>query len=152
VFNKTPFFDTAAFLTEFVWDHWVKITQGGELFKGRGSYSGIDKVTKDHVAAQIIFNPTWFSVMPSIDLSMPLSASMGLIGNSSIAAESNNKNSGQYGIGLSADIFQRYKVDLNYVGYFGSLASDGKGGVLTNSSFASLKDRSMVTLTLKTTF
>lgn len=151
LFTKSPVFDNAAFLTEFVYDRWLSISSGRELFKGRDGYAGVDRVTKDHVAAQFIFNPTWFQVLPGVDLSMPLSCSVGLAGTSSIIPEANNKNDGQYGIGFSADIFQKYKADLNYVGYFGPLPSDA-AGTHADSPFPTLKDRNMITLTLKTTF
>jgi hypothetical protein len=78
---------------------------------------------------------------------------MGLAGTSAMIAETNNKNSGQYGVGLSADIFQRYKVDLTYSGFFGTFdVNPFSGQVTANSPYPNLKDRDMIALTLKTTF
>lgn len=151
ILGKSPVYDTATVLTEFVYDRWLRVTQGGELFKGRDGYTEADRVTKDHVAGTLIFSPTWYHVVPGVDLTMPLSVSMGLIGTSALTAETNNKNSGQYGIGLTADIFQRYTANLTYAGFFGSFDSTPHG-VVANSPFPTLKDRDMITLTLKTTF
>jgi hypothetical protein len=151
VVSKTPVFDSAVVVTEFVWDRWLSVTQGAELFKGRDSYTADDRVTKDHLAGTVVFTPTWYQVISGVDLSMPMSVSVGLLGTSAVMAESNNKNAGQYGIGFSADILQRYKVDLTYAGFFGSFTST-PAGVVANSPFGTLKDRDMITLTLKTTF
>lgn len=149
--SKTPVFDGGTFMTEFVWDRWLSVTDGQTLFKGRDGYSGADRVTRDHVAGTVLFSPTWYQVISGVDLSMPMSVSLGLLGTSAMAGEVNNKNAGQYGIGFSADIFQRYTASLNYAGFFGSSTST-PAGVVANSPLANLKDRDMVTLTLKTTF
>jgi hypothetical protein len=153
LFSDTPVFSTASLLTEFAWDQWLNTSQGANLFKGRSSYSGKDRVTKDHVAGAVVFTPTWYQVFTGVDLSMPMSVAMGLAGTSAMAAETNNKNSGQYGFGLSADIFQRYKVDLTYSGFFGTFDVNPLSGQVTaNSPYPNLKDRDMIALTLKTTF
>lgn len=153
LFSDTPVFNAASLLTEFAWDQWLNTSQGANLFKGRSSYSGKDRVTKDHVAAAVVFTPTWYQVFSGVDLSMPMSVAMGLAGTSAIIAETNNKNSGQYGFGLSADIFQRYKVDLTYSGFFGTFdVNPFSGQVTANSPFPNLKDRDMIALTLKSTF
>jgi hypothetical protein len=151
LFSDTPVFSTASLLTEFAWDQWLNTSQGANLFKGRSSYSGKDRVTKDHVAGAVVFTPTWYQVFSGVDLSMPMSVAMGLAGTSAMIAETNNKNSGQYGLGLSADIFQRYKVDLTYAGFFGTFDVT-PNGVTANSPYPKLKDRDMIALTLKTTF
>jgi hypothetical protein len=153
LFSDTPVFNTASLLTEFVWDRWLSTSQGGSLFKGRDGYVGADRVTKDHIAGTVVFTPTWYQVVSGVDLSMPMSASIGLVGTSAMTSETNNKNSGQYGIGVSADIFQRYKADLTYVGFFGTFDTNPfTGQVTANSPLATLKDRNMITLTLKTSF
>ena len=41
---KTPLFDSASFQAELTWMHWAKVTQNEAVFKGRDSYTGIDKV------------------------------------------------------------------------------------------------------------
>jgi hypothetical protein len=153
ILSKSPLYDSATAIAEFTWNRLDHVTQRPDLFKGSSSYSGIDKVTKDYVGGQILFSPTWFQVISGVDLSMPMSGGMGLVGNSAVT-NGGNKNSGSYSVGFSADIFQRYKASLAYAGFFGSLGSDpaNPGQYIGNGSQAALRDRDMITLTLKTTF
>jgi hypothetical protein len=152
ILPKTPLFDTGSWLAEFTWGGWTHVRQGNEFFLGREGYGGLDRVTKDAISGAINFAPTWFQVLPGVDLSMPLSVSMGLTGNSAVTA-GGDKNNGSYSAGLSFDIFAKYKADLNYVGFFGNFRTDSTGGITSSGDiFALLKDRDMVSLTLKTTF
>lgn len=147
IFSKSPLYDTATGIAELTWNRWSHVTQHGELFKGRDDYANksFDGVSKDYFGGAVNFTPTWFQVIPGVDLSMPLSASMGLSGYSAVTA-GGNKNCGTYGLGFGADIFQKYKAELKYVGFFGPYENRA------NAEYSSLKDRDMVTLTLKTSF
>jgi hypothetical protein len=149
---KTAVFDSATVITELVWNRVDKVTSGAAFYKGRAGYSGLDKPTKDFVGVAVNFTSTWFQVLPGVDLSMPLSYSVGLAGQSAVIS-GGNKNAGTYGAGLSFDIYQKYRIDLKYAGFTGPLATDASGAV---SSFggptALLKDRDFVSVTLKTTF
>lgn len=152
-YNKTPLFDRATVIAEFTWNRLNYVSQRSDLFKWHETYNGIDKVSKDYVGSQIIFSPTWFQVVSGIDLSLPLSYAVGLSGNSAVT-NGGNEGTGSYSIGLGADIFQKYKVDLKYVGFFGDLGEDpsNAGQYVANGSSAALRDRDMIILTLKTTF
>ena len=44
--SKTPIFDSAAFQAELTYMRWAKVTQNEAVFKGRDSYTAIDKVSK----------------------------------------------------------------------------------------------------------
>ena len=147
-----PFFDKADWIGELQWNRWQKVTSGEALFKGRSDYDGIDKVTKDFFGLAATFKPTWFQVFPGIDLSMPLAYSTGLSGTSAVSA-GGNERAGTYSVGVSADIYQQYKVDLSYVDYFGKYRTDTEGQIASASGNNSLlQDRGFVSLTLKTTF
>lgn len=149
--NRTPLFDSASWSSEFSWNRWGHVTQHGELFIGRDSYSGINKVTKDAVAVDLTFAPTWFQVFPGVDLSMPLAYGRGLYGNSATGVS--NEDGGYWSTGISADILSRYKVDLTYADYFGKYSTDPAGAVaINNGDYALLKDRGTLSLTLRTTF
>lgn len=146
IFKKTPLFDTAATVAEFTWSHVDHVTSRPDLYKGRDGYTAIDRVSSHYVNAACNFSPTWYQVISGVDLSMPLSINIGLSGNSAVSA-GGNEGSGQYGFGLSADVFQQYKVDLTYNGFFGSIE-----GLVPKGPYAALRDRDMITLTLKTSF
>jgi hypothetical protein len=153
VVAKTPLSDTASWAVELVWNRLDKVTQGAELFKGRDNYLGVDKVTRDYYGLAASLSPTWFQVLPGVDLSMPLSYSVGLKGNSAVQV-GGNKGAGNYSAGLSFDLRQKYRFDLKYVGFFGPLVLDPASGAVTSFGGASalLKDRGFLAATFKTTF
>jgi hypothetical protein len=145
-------FDTANYVVEFVWSTWDKVTQNPTAFTGASTYTGIDKPTKAFLGTQVNFTPTWYQVLPGIDLSAPLSWSMGLVGNSAVTF-GGNKGNGNFGIGLGADVQQKYRFDLKYVGYVGRIATNAADQVTSSAGLASLlRDRDYLALTFKTTF
>lgn len=152
LFKGIPLFDKADCLVEFTYSQWMKVNQGADSFKGGAGYSGLDRVTKDAMTGAINFSPTWFQVFSGVDLSMPLSLSSGIFGNAAVTTGGAARN-GAYSAGFSFDILARYTATINYAGFFGNYATDATGGISTSGDvFALLKDRDMVTLTLKTTF
>jgi hypothetical protein len=163
IFPKTALFDTATLGAELTWMQWLRVTQNEAVFKGRSSYLNavdgtepVDKVTKNFFGLAMNFTPTWFQVFPGVDLSMPLTWSGGLSGNAAVLL-GGNKNAGNYSAGVGADIYQKYRIDLKYSGYYGQYAVTRAGmvgfpDVLPNGSLAALSDRGWVSLTFKTTF
>ena len=70
-----------------------------------------------------------------------------------------SKDGGNWSAGVGADIYQKYRIDLKYNGYFGNYSSaptalTPAGGVMSvpNGANSSLSDRGWVSLTFKTTF
>ncbi len=150
--NRTPLFDKADCLTEFTYSQWLHVSQGADVFKGNAAYSGLDNVTKDAMSGALNFTPTWYQVFPGVDISMPLSIASGLFGVSAVQT-GGSKGNGSYSAGFSFDILARYTATLNYSGFFGNYRTDPTGGISSSGDiFALLKDRDMVTLTLKATF
>ncbi|MCC6194024.1 MAG: DUF1302 domain-containing protein [Burkholderiales bacterium] len=150
---KTPFFDTAAFQAELTWMHWAKVTQNEAVFKGRDSYTAIDKVSRDFVGFALNVTPTWFQVYPGVDLLAPMSYATGLNGNAAVTS-GGNESAGNFALGLAADIYSKYRIDLKYTGYFGNYSTNPATGAVTvfNGVNASLSDRGWWSLTFKTTF
>ncbi|MES2126362.1 MAG: DUF1302 domain-containing protein [Pseudomonadota bacterium] len=150
---KTPLFDASSYIVEVVWNRIDKVTPGAQFFKGRDNYVGVDKVTKDYFGIAVNYTPTWFQVLPGVDLSMPIAYSRGLSGNSAVVS-GGNKNAGNYSVGLSFDAYQKYRFDIKYVDFFGPYATDPvTGGITTNGGVtALLKDRGFIAVTFKTTF
>jgi hypothetical protein len=158
---KTPVFDSAVWMAEFVWCHLSHVSDNPINFAGDGGldiqnlylpYNKIDKVTEHAVGAAVSFTPTWYQVFPGMDLSMPLFYSRGLTGNSAVNGGT-EKNAGSWSVALSLDVYQKYKFDLTYAAYFGDVVTDVSGGVsAANGLQALLKDRDTLTFTFKTTF
>ena len=70
-----------------------------------------------------------------------------------------SEDGGNWSAGIAADIYQKYRIDLKYNGYYGDYstnptAATPAGGVLgvPNGANSSLSDRGWVSLTFKTTF
>jgi hypothetical protein len=149
---KTPLFDAATWMAELTWNRTASVTRGAEFYKGRASYTGVDKIDGDYVGLAFNTNPTWYQVFPGVDLSMPLSASVGLKGNSPIVVGGNAK-AGNYSVGLSFDLYQRYKFDIKYSDFFGPLGYDANGGAFSNAGVSPLlKDRGFIAIAFKTSF
>lgn len=154
--NSTPLYNSASWAAELTWSHWASVTSDPlKLFKGYASYAAvstnIDAVSRNAYTLALNFTPTWYQVFPGADLSMPLSYSVGLSGNSPVQS-GGNKDAGSFGVGLGLDVHSRYKFNLQYVGYFGNDATNAAGVVVTPSGAqALLKDRGAVFFTFKTT-
>ena len=155
--SPTPLFDSASWSTELTWSRWISVNDDPlNLFKGSSAYkavpSNIDEVSRDAYGIAVNFTPTWYQVFPGGDLSMPISYSQGLSGNSAVAS-GGNKDAGSYAVGLGLDLYSRYRFDLKYVDYFGDYSTNPvTGAALTPSgSQALLEDRGAVFFTFKTT-
>jgi hypothetical protein len=158
IFPKTALFDTATVQAELTWMQWLKVTQNEAVFRGRDNYTAIDKVTRNFVGLAVNFTPTWFQVFPGVDMLAPISWGGGLSGNAAVLF-GGNEGGGNYSAGIAADIYQKYRIDLKYTGYYGDYSTDPTrltpaGGVLgvANGVNAALSDRGWVSLTFKTTF
>ncbi len=154
--GSTPIFDSASWSGELTWSHWVSVeSDPRNLFKG-AAYAArlptnIDAVTRNAYGLALNFTPTWYQVLPGADLSMPLSYSVGLSGNSAVGS-GGNENAGSFAVGLGLDLYSRYRFDLKYVGYFGDFSTNASGAALTPSGSQSLlRDRGAVFFTFKTT-
>jgi hypothetical protein len=173
--GETPMFDSASWATELSWMTYLNVTQNEAVFKGRSAkpgywsaYNLLDQVDKNYFGLNINFTPTWYQVLPGMDMLMPLSWSQGISGNSAISA-GGQEGGGSFGIGVAADFYQKYRFDLKYVGFYGDIQScsqaasktpavgacpglSGSDMAVPNGTNATLRDRAFIALTFKTTF
>jgi len=161
--SKTPLFDSASYAAEVQWSNWTKVRSGANLFNALGfapcnatatapakdRFDGC--VTKSYTGVGFAFTPNWFQVLPGVDLSAPMSYSVGVAGNAAVVF-GGNEGLGNYTVGLSADVYQKYRFDLKYVDYVGRYKDNGTAVTATNGLTTFLKDRGFVSLTFKTTF
>lgn len=157
VIPKTAVFDAATWATELTWAHLVSVDSGANLFQGVGyaPCTGKDKwdgcVTRNYFGVSAAFTPTWYQVFPGVDLSAPMAVFYGLSGNAPTIFGGNQGN-GNYAVGLGADVFQKYRIDLKYIDYFGRTKDNGTMVTSQNGFTTLLKDRGSIYLTFKTTF
>ncbi|MES2262693.1 MAG: DUF1302 domain-containing protein [Pseudomonadota bacterium] len=150
--GRTPLFDTANYLGELVYSRLDKVTRNAALFSGLGYAPCVGKdkydacATKNYVGIALNFTPTWFQVLPSVDLQMPITYQTGLSGNSAVRA-GGYQGQGDWSIGLTADWQQKYTFSLKYVDYLGKIKPNGQfNGELP------LTDRGWLVATFKTAF
>lgn len=154
---KTPVFDAANWAVELTWSRWDKVRSGANLFNAVGfaPCNGRDKwdgcTTKNFYGLAFAFTPTWYQVFPGVDLSAPITYAIGLKGNAATVF-GGNQGMGNYSIGIGADIYQKYRVDLKYIDFVGRYRDNGTAVTTQNGSTTLLKDRGFVSLTFKTTF
>lgn len=167
---KTPLFDSAVWAAEWTWSSLDKVNSGQNNFFAVGSpgcstltnaplgaYAGC--ATKSYQGVSMAFTPTWYQVMPGVDLSMPLSYARGISGNAPVIF-GGNEGLGNFSVGLSADVSQKYRIELKYSGYFGDYTTGtvtgcpaGASCVAAQNGFTSLlQDRDFISLTFKTSF
>jgi hypothetical protein len=152
---KNGLFDAASWMAELTWNRWLTVTQNAGAFKGSDAYAAnpanVDAVTRDYFGMGINFTPTWFQVWPSVDVSMPLSWSGGISGNSAVVSGGNH-DAGSFSIGVSADVDSKYNFALRYVGFYGDYSTAGGAANVTNGTNAILGDRGHIMFTAKATF
>lgn len=159
VVPRTSLFDAATWAAELQWSHWDKVRSAPQLFQALG-YSancgaGRDKwdgcATKDYFGASVSFTPTWYQVFPGVDLSAPVTYAVGLNGNAAVVF-GGNEGLGNYTVGLSADLYQKYRFDLKYIDFVGKYKDNGTSVTVANGLTTYLKDRGFLSLTFRTTF
>lgn len=148
---ESPVYDSAAYSAELTWNTWTKVTQNEAVFKGRDSYTAVDKADKGATALALNFTPTWYQVFPGADLSLPLSVAQGIGGNSAVTSGGND-GTGSYSVGIGLDYLSQYRFDLKYVDFYGDVDKNAADVVSANNGTnALLKDRGLITFTFKTT-
>ena len=107
--------------------------------------------TKNYAGMGATFTPTWYQVFNGVDLSAPLTYAVGLYGNAPTVF-GGNQGLGNYSVGVSADVQQKYRFDLKYIDFIGRYRDNGTAVTSQNGLTTFLKDRGFVSLTFKTTF
>jgi len=159
---KTAVFDSAVWAAELQWNNYTYVRSGANLFnavgfacKATATAPAKDKwdgcATKNFVGLGLAFTPTWFQVLPGVDLSAPVTYAVGLYGKVGEYL-GGNQGLGNYTVGLGADVYQKYRFDLKYIDYVGHIKQYANGTIAGNGLTTFLKDRGFLSLTFKTTF
>ncbi len=107
--------------------------------------------TRDHYGLGAGLTPTWYRVFSGTDLLLPLNVVWTVHGNSPVMM-GGNQGAGTYGVGVAADVRNRWRFDLKYVDFFGLTKDNGTMVTSANGREALLKNRGSVTATAKATF
>ena len=118
-FADTPVFDSAVLLGEVYSSYLVSLDdKNSALYKDNSSYHGIDQPTRSNVGIAVNFTPTWYQVFPGVDMTAPVSLNTGISGTSPVNG-GGSRDTGNYALGVGAQIYNKYFVDLKYVDSFG---------------------------------
>ena len=170
---KTALFDSGATIVEFAYGRWNSVSSGAQYFTGMGGLNpvgepvnqGTGSATRDNSTVTVNVVPEWKQILPGVDLAMPVNFSMGMHGNAATLT-GGTRGTGSYSAGLSFDVYAKYKIDLTYASFFGGVYPGADGGIVppgfeSNTSplgrgaadaIALLRDRDLLSLTLKATF
>ncbi|KQW69903.1 DUF1302 domain-containing protein [Methylibium sp. Root1272] len=145
VLERTSLWDGGLLLAEVAWHRRTSVTKNAAALD--------PNATRDATGLRVLFMPTLYQALPGVDLTIPVGLGYNPKGRSSVIPLFNGgwDKSGDFSIGLSADVQQTWKAGINYTHYFGKA-----GGLLdenANYSFRqSLKDRNFVSLSVQRTF
>ncbi|MFL1456324.1 DUF1302 domain-containing protein [Marinobacter sp. GN3S48] len=169
---KSPLWDSGTFRVEAIYARLQSVDENEDMYHGVGHGTcdesrrnelganfrdeGDQCATDDMWAVSVTAEPTWLQVFSGVNLSMPMAYSQTIEGNAPTQLGGNEGN-GNYSIGVSADFYSKYTVDLKYVDYFGDVKrSQNANGdtAITGANGLStlLRDRGWVGLTAKATF
>jgi hypothetical protein len=164
-YSGTPFWDASTLQAELTYSRLDKVTKNREFYNDDDNIGCKDQhggqgdakdgcSTRDNLAVQLAYTPTWYQVTGGLDLSAPITFGMGLHGTSPVT-NGGNEGAGTYSVGVSADYLSRYKMTLAYNGFFGPLTTTfnplvGQNTIATSSGGTPLlRDRGWVSLTFK---
>lgn len=143
-----------SWLTELAWNRTLSVSSGpGGVVNG----GGVDpNSTRDAYALRTLFAPTYFQVLPQVDLNVPISLGYNFKGRSSAVAMFNGgaTNGGDFSVGLQAIYHHDWIGQINYTRFL------GKAGSFTEATSSgrqisfdqSLKDRDYISISVQHTF
>ena len=158
-----PLYDTGTMIAELSYQHLFSVTKHAELFNGVGYGSCVNGTrtgpgskwdgcaTRNFVGLAVQFNPQWLQVVPGIDLTMPITANYGLLGNGATSL-SGKERAYSYSVGLQADIRQTYKATLAWAQSHADVHDVVNGAAVSGNGSYAGNDRGWVSLSLQTTF
>jgi len=144
-FNSTALWDGAQMAAEVAWNRITSV---------KNAPLNLDpEATRDAWGWRVLFEPTWYQVLPAFDLSMPINLGYAPKGRSAVAPVGTDKG-GDLTIGLNGEYAKQWKLGLAYTHYFGSESLMLDGSVLRyNNLFKqSSKDRDFIAFTVQRTF
>jgi len=159
VLQPSAFWGGGALLGELAWNRTLSVTHG----PSRNVIAGgtVDpNTTRDAYAVRGIFAPTYFQVMPQLDLTVPISLGYNFGGRSSAVGNfaGGVSKAGDVSFGLQAKYQQVWTFQINYTHYLGSAATytqtmvPGSATPRQLSFGQSLKDRDYISMSVQRTF
>lgn len=143
--SGSPLWDSAQVAAEVAWNRVLSVKQ---------ARANLDpEATRDAWGFRVLFEPTWYQVLPAFDLSMPINIGYAPKGRSAVAPVGTDKG-GDITIGLNGEYAKQWKLGLAYTHYYGKEAPmlDGSVGRYNNLFKQSSKDRNFIAFNVQRTF
>lgn len=144
--SPSVLWDGGSLLAEVGWNRLLSVTSNPQAVD--------PNATRDAWGFRLLATPTYFQVLPGLDLSVPIGLGFNPKGRSSVVTLFNGgvDKGGDYSIGVSGEYLKKYKFAITYTGYIGA-----RGAVLANSndrySFRQYyKDRDFISASIQASF
>jgi len=163
--DRNAFWDAGNMVVELTYDRLDDVTENEDLFVrvdhgsnctiGRAGPPGSWKdgcATRDAIGLGVRISPQWLQVMPSLDVTLPMSYQTGLDGNSAITSYGVNQEAATLSLGVQLDYKVIHRITVTYDDYFSKRHTKDDLLVTGNGSSYMLNDRGRVTITYKVAF
>lgn len=143
---ETPLWREANLTAELAWNRALSITKNAAAVDPNS--------TRDGVALRFVVEPTYRSVLPGVDISVPFGLGWAPKGSRPLAAGGPPawipQNGGDVSIGLNGSFRDAWRFTLSYTHYYGSEAPTMLGGIYTWKQ--TMGDRDFVAASLRYAF
>lgn len=148
--SPTALWDGGTFLGEIAWNRRTSITKNAGALDPNS--------TRDAWGLRFIFEPTYFRVLPGLDINVPIGVGYNPEGRSSTMLKFNRatiEGGGDFSIGVTGTYENTWKFGLTYTKFFGSedqflTPNSAPGARLSYEQ--TLKDRDFVSFNVQRTF
>lgn len=136
ILGRSAWWESAEVVGEVAWNRITSIKTDAASLNPNAS--------RDAWGLRVQFSPTWYQVIPLLDLSLPINLGYSPKG-ASAAAPIGTDEGGDITIGVNAEYAKQWKARLAYTHYF------GEPGLVTTFQ-QSLKDRDFLSFSVQRTF
>ena len=153
LYGPNAIWDGGSLLAEIGYNERLDITKNPQALDPNTTHSAL--------AVRFIFEPSYFQVLPGLDLTVPMGLGFNPAGRSSVLLNFNGgtEGGGDFSIGVKANYENVWKVGLSFTGFFGpkgnwitpvNALQMGQIPVVSNKQ--SLADRDFVSFSIERTF
>jgi len=169
--GTTPLWNSGILLAEMSYTHLNKVTENPSMYFGEGFASCAPPVTwrdgcstKNSLALAMLFEPQWLQVFPGIDISAPISYTVGVKGNPAYRASGfYGERTNIYSLGAKFTYQGKTTLAIQYNGYKWRTNTKGTDPISGQQTYqgnnffggigaVGINDRGWLQVTLKTSF
>ena len=146
--DSTPLWREASLLAEIAWSRVLKVT--------KNDAAKDPNATRDGVAVRFVLEPTYRSVLPGVDLGVPIGVGWAPKGSRPLAMNPNTwipEGGGDVSIGLNGSFRDAWRFTLAYTHYYGE--AKAFNDLTANNAFTwkqTLKDRDFIAASVRYSF